>query len=306
MARKENESNRLFEDEKVIEIEIERLRSFKDHPFKVTDDKEMHLLTESIKQYGVLNPLIVRPVPDGVYEIISGHRRKYAAQQLGYRKVPVIIRVMNDEEAIIKMVDANLQRERISYSEKAFAYKLKLDAIKHQGERNDLTSAPMEQKLDARDVVAKEVKESREQVRRYIRLTELIPKFLEMVDNECLKQSPSMAFRPAVEISYLTKEEQNDLLDIMECYDCTPSLSQAIRLKKLSQDGKLTIDDMEELMEEEKPNQTPKLKVSMNRLSNVLPSSLKNDREREEYVIKAVEWYDKYQKRLKERNSQER
>lgn len=164
----------------------------------------------------------------------------------------------------------------------------------------------MEQKLDARDVVAKEVKESREQVRRYIRLTELIPKFLEMVDNECLKQSPSMAFRPAVEISYLTKEEQNDLLDIMECYDCTPSLSQAIRLKKLSQDGKLTIDDMEELMEEEKPNQTPKLKVSMNRLSNVLPSSLKNDREREEYVIKAVEWYDKYQKRLKERNSQER
>ena len=130
MAGKENESNRLFEDEKVIEIEIERLRPFKDHPFKVTDDKEMHLLKDSIKQYGVLNPLIVRPVPDGVYEIISGHRRKYAAQQLGYRKVPVIIRVMNDEEAIIKMVDANLQRERISYSEKAFAYKMKNDAMK--------------------------------------------------------------------------------------------------------------------------------------------------------------------------------
>ena len=130
MAGKENESNRLFEDEKVIEIEIERLRSFKDHPFKVNDDKEMHLLKDSIKQYGVLNPLIVRPVPDGVYEIISGHRRKYAAQQLGYRKVPVIIRVMNDEEAIIKMVDANLQRERISYSEKAFAYKMKNDAMK--------------------------------------------------------------------------------------------------------------------------------------------------------------------------------
>ena len=292
--------------EHLTKIKIDLIDNFENHPFYVKEDESLKKLAESIETNGLLNPLLVRPKDNGRYELISGHRRKKALEQIGKEEVDVIIKNLSDDEATIYMVDSNMYREKILPSEKAFAYKLKLDAIKHQGERNDLTSAPMEQKLDARDVVAKEVKESREQVRRYIRLTELIPKFLEMVDNECLKQSPSMAFRPAVEISYLTKEEQNDLLDIMECYDCTPSLSQAIRLKKLSQDGKLTIDDMEELMEEEKPNQTPKLKVNMNRLSNVLPSSLKNDREREEYVIKAVEWYDKYQKRLKERNSQER
>ena len=167
MAGKENESNRLFEDEKVIEIEIERLRSFKDHPFKVTDDKEMHLLKDSIKQYGVLNPLIVRPVPDGVYEIISGHRRKYAAQQLGYRKVPVIIRVMNDEEAIIKMVDANLQRERISYSEKAFAYKMKNDAMKRTAGR---PRSQIDHNLKGKrtvEIIAEETGESPKQVQRF-------------------------------------------------------------------------------------------------------------------------------------------
>lgn len=292
--------------EKVINISIKDIDDFPEHPFKVLVNDEMQTLIESVKEKGVIDPVIVRKKNDGRYEMISGHRRKKASELLKLDTIPCLVRDLTDDEATIIMVDSNLQRERILPSEKAFAYKLKLEAIKHQGERTDLTSAPMEQKLDARDVVANEVKESREQVRRYIRLTELIPKFLEMVDNDSLKQSPSMAFRPAVEISYLTKEEQNDLLDIMECYDCTPSLSQAIRLKKLSQDGKLTIDDMEELMEEEKPNQTPKLKVSMNRLNNILPNTLKNDREREEYIIKAVEWYDKYQKRLKERNSQER
>ena len=203
MAGKENESNRLFEDEKVIEIEIERLRSFKDHPFKVTDDKEMHLLKDSIKQYGVLNPLIVRPVPDGVYEIISGHRRKYAAQQLGYRKVPVIIRVMNDEEAIIKMVDSNLQRERISYSEKAFAYKMKQEAMKHQGSRTDLTLGQNVPKFKrTTEAIADGIGESYKQIQRYIRLTELIPELLDLVDNKKLQ------FTVAVNISYIDKEVQ--------------------------------------------------------------------------------------------------
>ena len=203
MAGKENESNRLFENEKVIEIEIERLRSFKDHPFKVTDDKEMHLLKDSIKQYGVLNPLIVRPVPDGVYEIISGHRRKYAAQQLGYRKVPVIIRVMNDEEAIIKMVDSNLQRERISYSEKAFAYKMKQEAMKHQGSRTDLTLGQNVPKFKrTTEAIADGTGESYKQIQRYIRLTELIPELLDLVDSKKLQ------FTVAVDISYIDKEVQ--------------------------------------------------------------------------------------------------
>lgn len=244
-TQEERDSERL---EKVVEISIKDIDDFPKHPFKVLVNDEMQSLIESVKEKGVIDPVIVRKKQDGRYEMISGHRRKKASEILKIDTIPCLVRDLTDDEATIIMVDSNLQREKILPSEKAFAYKLKLDAIKHQGERNDLTSAPMEQKLDARDVVAKEVKESREQVRRYIRLTELIPKFLEMVDNECLKQSPSMAFRPAVEISYLTKEEQNDLLDIMECYDCTPSLSQAIRLKKLSQDGKLTIDDMEECM----------------------------------------------------------
>lgn len=291
--------------EKVENIKISDIDDFPQHPFNVLDNDEMKELVESVKEKGILVPAIVRPKEDGKYEMIAGHRRKKASELANNETMPCIIRDLTDDEATIIMVDSNLQREKILPSEKAFAYKLKLEAMKHQGKRNDLTSVPLAQK-SSRQVLGEQVGESQDQVRRYIRLTELIPELLKMVDNDVKKLSPSMAFRPAVEISYLTKDEQTDLLDIMECNDCTPSLAQAIKLKKMSLDKTLTVDDMEEMLEETKPNQTPKLKVSMNRLNGVLPDTLKNDREREDYVIKAVEWYDKYQKKMRERKEQER
>ena len=289
--------------EKVVYISIKDIDDFPEHPFKVIENDEMKEMVDSIKEKGVLVPTIIRPKANGKYEMISGHRRKKASELANIDTIPCIVRDLTDDEATIIMVDSNLQREKILPSEKAFAYKLKMEALKHQGKE---TLRPMVGKLETADFIGQQNNESGRQVQRYIRLTELIPELLKMVDNESLKLSPSMAFRPAVEISYLTKDEQTSLLDIMECNDCTPSLAQAIKLKNMSLDKTLTIDDMEELLEESKPNQTPKLKVSMNRLNSVLPSTLKNDREREEYVIKAVEFYDKYQKKLKERNSQER
>lgn len=209
------------------------------------------------------------------------------------------MRDYTDDEATIMMVDSNKQREKILPSEKAFAYKMKLDALKHQGTRTDLTSSPMGNKLSV-DEIVNEVGESKNQIYRYIRLTELIPKLLEMVDNE------RIAFRPAVELSYLKKDEQEDLLNIIEYNDITPSLSQAIKLKQLSLAEKMTVDDMEDLMSEDKPNATPKLRVSMNKLNDMLPKELKNDRQREDYVIKAVEFYVRYQQKQKERLNQER
>ena len=301
-TQKERDDAKL---EKIVNISIKDIDDYPEHPFKVLVNDEMQEMVNSVKEKGVLVPAIVRKKDNDRYEMISGHRRKKASELANLDTIPCIVRDLTDDEATIIMVDSNLQREKILPSEKAYAYKLKMEALSHQGKRTDLTLSPMETKLSA-EIIGKDKGDSRPQVFRYIRLTELIPELLTMVDNDCLKQSPSMAFRPAVEISYLTKEEQNDLLDIMECNDCTPSLSQAIILKKRSQNGTLTVDDMQDLLMEEKPNQTPKLKVSMNRLNPVLPGNLKNDREREEYVIKAVEWYDKYQKRIKERNSQER
>lgn len=289
--------------EKVVNISIKEIDDYPNHPFKVIENNELQNMVDSIREKGVLSPTLVRKKADGRYEMISGHRRKRACQLLNIDTIPCIVRDLTDDEATIIMVDSNLQREKILPSEKAFAYKMKLEAIKHQGSRTDLTYAPLGQKLDksnSRDLVATEVGESREQIRRYIRLTELIPKILEMVDEE------KIAFRPAVEISYLTEEEQGLLLDVIEYSDITPSLSQAIKLKNLSKEKLLSIETIEELMEQEKPNQTPKLRVSMNRLKNILPEVLKNDREREDYVIKAVEFYDRYQKKLKEKNTQER
>lgn len=291
--------------EKVIHISIKDIDDYPQHPFKVLVNDEMQEMVDSIKDKGVLVPTIVREKEDGRYEMISGHRRKKASELAELDTIPCIVRDLTDDEATIIMVDSNLQREKILPSEKAFAYKLKLEAMKHQGKRNDLTSVPVAQK-SSRQILGEQVGESQDQIRRYIRLTELIPELLQMVDNDVLKESPSMAFRPAVEISYLTKDEQTVLLDLIECYDCTPSLAQAIKLKNMSQNNTLTVDEMEEIMEESKPNQTPKLKVSMNRLNGVLPDTLKNDREREEYVIKAVEWYDRYQKKMRERKEQER
>ena len=289
--------------EKVVNISIKDIDDYPEHPFKVLVNDEMQEMVDSIKEKGVLVPTIVRQKADGRYEMISGHRRKKASELAELDTIPCIVRDLTDDEATIIMVDSNLQREKILPSEKAFAYKLKLEAMKHQGKE---TLRPLVGKLESADIIGQKNNDSGRQVQRYIRLTELIPELLQMVDNDVLKETPSMAFRPAVEISYLSKEEQTDLLDLIECYDCTPSLAQAIKLKNMSQSNTLTVDDMEEIMEESKPNQTPKLKVSMNRLNNILPSTLKNDREREEYVIKAVEWYDKYQKKMRERKEQER
>ena len=218
-------------DEKIIEIELERLRSFTNHPFKVQADSQMIELQDSIKKYGILNPLIVRPRPEGVYEIISGHRRKFAAEQLGYRKVPVIIRVMKDDEAVISMVDSNLQRERISPSEKAFAYKMKYDVIKRKTGRRKCGQVDHHSGKKSIEIIGEECGDSPKQVQRYIKITELIPELLEKVDDG------SMGFTPAVQLSYLKKKEQEEMLEAMDFAQCTPSLSQALRLKKLSAEG---------------------------------------------------------------------
>ena len=283
-------------EERIIEIEIERLSPFKEHPFQVKDDKEMFLLQESIEKYGILNPLIVRPVPDGYYEIISGHRRKHAAEKLGYRKVPVIIRVLSEDDSILSMVDSNLQRERLLPSEKAFSYKMKLDAMKRkQGERTDLTSAPMVQKLTSREVLAEKSGDSHEQVRRYIRLTELTSDLLQMVDEG------KIAFRPAVELSYLSKEEQASLLMTMESEICTPSLAQAIKIKKFSQEGRLNDDVILSILSEEKPNQKEVYKLPKERLDKYFPRGTPPEKI-EEIIFKALELYRKRERsREKER-----
>ena len=285
--------------EKVVNISLSDIADFPKHPFKVDVNDEMQEMVESIKDKGVLVPAIVREKGNGKYEMVSGHRRKKASEILKLDTIPCIVRDLTDDEATIIMVDSNLQREKILPSERAYAYKLKMDAIKHQGKE---TSRPMVGKLETADIIGKDNQESGRQVQRYIRLTELVPELLKMVDNDVLGLTPKIAFRPAVELSYLTKEEQGELVDIIDYNDCTPSLSQAINFKVLSQNKSLTVEKMEDIMSMEKPNQTPKLKVSMNRLKNVLPPSLRNDREREEYVIQAVEFYDKYQKKQREKN----
>jgi len=294
--------------EKVIHININEIDDFPEHPFKVIVNDEMNEMVESIKQKGVLVPTIVRKKDDGRYEMISGHRRKKASELLGIETVPCIVRDLTDEEATIIMVDSNLQREKILPSEKAFAYKMKMDALSKQGIRTDLTSCPVGRKLSSAKILGNELGDSERQVYRFIRLTYLIPKLLEYVDNDVIKDKdrPSIALRPAVELSYLKEEDQQQLLDYIDFNMVTPSLAQAIKLREMSEKGTFNVDSMELLMEQEKPNQTPKLKVSMNRLSSVLPNNLKNDREREEYVIKAVEWYDRYLKHKQKERSQER
>lgn len=292
--------------EKVIDIPIKDIMDFPNHPFQVKDDDELKKMKESIKLKGVVIPAIVREKGNGKYEMISGHRRKKAIELLGQDSIPCIVRNLSDDEATIIMVDSNiLQREKILPSEKAFAYKMRQDALSHQGERNDLTSCQLGTKLQTAKEIGKKFGDSERQVFRYIRLTYLLPKLLEYVDNSVIKDKVGIYISksPAVEISFLTKEEQTSLLDYIECNQITPSHAQAIELKEMSQNGTFTVEKMHSLLNTLKPNQTPKLGVSMNRLSHVLPKTLKNDREREEYVIKAVEWYDKYQKRHKERNN---
>ena len=238
------ESNRQSgeKEERIIEIEIERLRPFKEHPFQVKDDKEMFLLQESIEKYGILNPLIVRPVPDGYYEIISGHRRKHAAEKLGYRKVPVIIRVLSEDDSILSMVDSNLHRERISYSEKAFAYKLKNDVLKRKSGRKKSQVDHKTPRKRAIEIISEDCGDSPKQVQRYISLTKLIPEMLQKLDDEII------SFCPAVEIAALSEKEQRELLVAMEYAQAIPSLSQAQRIRQLSKEKQLSLEKMEEIM----------------------------------------------------------
>jgi hypothetical protein len=253
-------------DEKVVEIEIERLRDFKNHPFKVQADSQMKELQESIKKYGILNPLIVRPRPEGFYEIISGHRRKYAAQQLKYTKVPVIIRYMLEEDAIISMVDANLQRERISPSEKAFAYKMKYDVLKRKAGRRECSQVDYLTGKKSVEVISEECGDSPKQVQRYLKLTKLIPELLEKVDDEI------MGFTIAVELASLTEKNQKTVLDAMESTLGTPNLSQAIRIKKLQENGVFSKEKIEELLSEIKQKDIDRVVFKNEQLYRYFPS----------------------------------
>ena len=279
--------NAETKQEKVLFVPLSSIDDFPDHPFQVKNDAEMQKLIASIQQEGVLTPLTVRQKENGRYELISGHRRKYACQSLNLKQVPVIVRNFSREEAVIAMVDSNLQRERILPSEKAYAYRMKMEAMKHQGQRTDLTCAPMEHKSvgeKSRDVIAAELGESREQVRRYIRLTYLIPELLEMVDRE------KIAFRPAVELSYLTEEEQWYLSETIESEEATPSLSQAIRMKRHSQKGTLDIDRIFHILTEQKANQVEKVKISMDKLEDYFPRGTP-PKKAEEVILKLLEHY---------------
>ena len=273
--------------EKVVTLNPAEISDFPNHPFKVKQDEAMAEMVDSVKQYGVLVPALVRPKADGGYEMVAGHRRKCAAMLAGITEMPCIIRNLTDDEATIIMVDSNLQRETILPSEKAFAYKMKLEAMKRQGQRSDLTSAPLEPKLKgsrSNEELAASSPDSRSQIQRYIRLTELIPPVLDMVD------SSKIAFRPAVELSYLSKEQQQSLYDTMECEDCTPSLAQAIKMKEFSRDGKLTEEVILSIMQEEKPNQREQFKMPKERISKYFAPGTPAQKI-EDTIVKALELY---------------
>lgn len=282
-----DESRAEAQLEKVVTLNPADISDFPNHPFKVKQDEAMAEMVDSVRQYGVLVPALVRPKADGGYEMVAGHRRKCAAMLAGITEMPCIIRNLTDDEATIIMVDSNLQRETILPSEKAFAYKMKLEAMKRQGQRSDLTSAPLEPKLKgsrSNEKLAASSPDSRSQIQRYIRLTELIPPVLDMVD------SSKIAFRPAVELSYLSKEQQQSLYDTMECEDCTPSLAQAIKMKEFSRDGKLTEEVILSIMQEEKPNQREQFKMSKERISKYFAPGTPAQKI-EDTIIKALELY---------------
>ena len=281
--------------EKIQEIPLSELHPFKDHPFKVKDDDAMIETADSIKKYGVLVPAIARPLPDGGYELVAGHRRRRASELAGKETMPVIVRDLDDDAATIIMVDSNLQRENLLPSERAFAYKMKLEAIKHQGSRTDLTSVQVEQKLSARDQVAKEAGErSGIQVMRYVRLTELIPELLDMVDEK------KIAFNPAYELSFLKPDEQQMLVETMDYEQATPSLSQAQRMKKFSQEGKLSEDVMLAIMSEEKKGDLDKVTLSSDTLRKYFPKSY-TPAKMQETIIKLLEQWQKKRQRDQER-----
>lgn len=287
------ESRAEQQREKVMDIPLTEISDFPNHPFKVKADEAMLEMADSVKQYGVLVPGLVRPKVDGGYEMIAGHRRKKASELAGKETMPCIVREMNYDEAILAMVDSNLQRESISPSEKAFAYKMKLEAMKRQGQRTDLTSAQLGRKLDgkeSREILAEQAGESRNQISRYIRLTSLLPSVLEMVDEK------QIAFNPAVELSYLAEKEQQELYDTMQSEGCTPSLTQAQRMKKLSQDGRLNMDVIFSILTEEKPNQKEKLNIQRERIDRFFPSNF-TEKQKEDLIVQLLEsWYKKRQR----------
>ncbi len=279
-------------------ISIEKLHPFENHPYKVQDNEEMDALAESIKTHGVVSPIIVRPLENTTdeYEIISGHRRVMASRKAGITEIPALVVSLDRDAAAIVLVDSNLHREHISPSEKAFAYKMKLEAMKHQGWRSDLTSNQLGGKLETADLVGAETGDSKNQVRRYIRLTNLIPEILQYVDEG------RISFTPAVELSYLGEQEQYDLLEQMELNDCTPSLSQACRFKKISQENGLTPEVIAAVMSEEKANQREMFKVPMERIREFVPNA--NAKQAEDFVLKACEHYRKFL--IRQRNRDER
>ena len=289
------ESRQEQKREQVQQIPIEELFPFKEHPFKVLDDEAMQRTVESVAQYGVLAPLIARPRPDGDgYEIISGHRRQYAAKLAGLDTLPVIVRQMSDDAAVILMVDSNLQRENILPSERAFAYKMKLDAIKNQGARSDLTSSQVGMKLQALDIVGQEAGDSRNQVHRFIRLTNLIPELLDLVDEK------KISFNPAVELFYLDEAQQRDFLQAMDETQNAPSLSQAQRMKKLAQEGKLTYEAAVAIMGEAKKDELVKVVIKNDTLKKYFPRSY-TPRQMEDVIIKLLEQWQHRQQRQNER-----
>lgn len=291
-----DESRAEAQLEKVVTLNPADISDFPSHPFKVKQDEAMAEMVDSVKRYGVLVPALVRPKANGGYEMVAGHRRKCAATLAGITEMPCIVRNLTDDEATIIMVDSNLQRETILPSEKAFAYKMKLEAIKRQGQRSDLTSRPVDTKSRSDEQLAKDSPDSARQIQRYIRLTELIPPVLDMVD------SGKIAFRPAVELSYLSKEQQQSLYDTMECEDCTPSLAQAIKMKEFSRDGKLTEEVILSIMQEEKPNQREKPAFRDERITRLIPKSIPRGQETD-FVIRALEFYNRH---LQRRRDQER
>lgn len=277
----------------IQDIPLELLDDFPNHPFKVRDDEDMLKLVESVSERGVLVPAIVRPKADGRYELISGHRRKKASEYAGKKTLRCIVSNMDDDAATIVMVDSNIQRTDILPSEKAFAYKMKLDAMKHQGERTDLTSVPVGQKFSRKEL-SEETGDSQTQIQRYIRLTYLVPELLEMVDEGKIKM------RPAVEISYLDEDAQRDLVDAIDTEDCTPSHAQTIKMRKFFSEGKLNADVITSIMQEEKPNQREKIIIPNKAVEKYIPKSVPLEK-RQDYVCKALEHYGKYLQKKRDR-----
>lgn len=288
--RKENKLPRIYD------VPISEIDDFPDHPFKVKVDEDMDQLVQSIKERGIITPVTLRPKEDGRYEIVSGHRRKKACELAGLDTVKAEVREMTRDEAIILMVESNLQRSTILPSEKAYSYKMRLEAVKRQGQRTDLTYRPLVDKSDKRagELFGESVGESERQVQRYIRLTELIPELLDMVDES------RIALRPAVELSYLKKEEQAALLEEISYTDATPSLAQAIKMKKFSNEGKLSHEVIESIMSEEKPNQKEKINIKYEEARRFIPANVPYEKTGD-YIMKALEYYHRYQERQKDR-----